>query len=111
MSDYKVAVIKDKNRKNLRQNIEELLKLLGGIGTFIRKNDTVLIKPNVLCGLKAETGATVCPEIVETLVRLCLNAGASKLYIAEASNWGIDSMEAFNHCGFDKVAKKKQALN
>lgn len=106
MSDYNVAVIKDNNRMNLRRNTEELLKLLGGIGTFVQKNDTVLIKPNVLCGHKAETGATVCPEIVETLVRLCMDAGASKLYIAEASNWGIDSMEALNHCGYDEVAKK-----
>jgi uncharacterized protein (DUF362 family) len=101
-----VAVIKDKNRMNLKQNTEELLELLGGAGAFVRNNDTVLIKPNVLCGLKAETGATVCPEIVETLVRMCLDAGASKIYIAEASNWGIDSMEAFFHCGYDEVAKK-----
>jgi uncharacterized protein (DUF362 family) len=109
LSEFKVAVLKDKNRMNLERNTGELLELLGGTGAFVKKSDTVLIKPNVLCGLKAETGATVCPEIVETLVRLCRDAGASKVYIAEASNWGIDSMEAFYHCGYDDVAKKTGA--
>jgi uncharacterized protein (DUF362 family) len=102
-------VIKDTDRSHLENNVEKLLDTLGGMSAFVKRNSRVLIKPNVLCGLKAETGATVCPEIIETLVRLCFNAGATEVYIAEASNWGIDSMRALTFCGFDALAKRTGA--
>jgi len=109
LSDNHVAVLKDTNRSNLRSNVKHLLEMLGGMGSFVQKSDKVLIKPNVLCGLKAETGATVCPEILETLVNLSFEAGASKVCIAEASNWGIDSMKAFYHCGYNDIASRTGA--
>ena len=109
MAQSRVAVIKDTDRSRLKENVEKLLDTLGGMSAFVKRNSRVLIKPNVLCGLKAETGATVCPEIIETLVRLSFDAGAAEVYIAEASNWGIDSMKALTFCGFDALAKRTGA--
>lgn len=110
MGQSRVAVIKDTDRSHLKENVEKLLATLGGMSSFVQKNSRVLIKPNVLCGLKAHTGATVCPETIETLVSLSFNAGATKVYIAEASNWGIDSMQALTFCGFDALAKRTGAF-
>jgi uncharacterized protein (DUF362 family) len=75
----------------------------------VREGSCVLVKPNVLCGLKAETGATVCPEIVEEIVFLSFQSGASRVYIAEASNWGIDPIEALRFCGYGQVAERTGA--
>jgi len=100
-----VSVLKDHNRSKLGSNIKRLIEMIGGIQTIVRPSDTVLIKPNVLCGLKAETGATVCPETTAAIVELCRDAGASTVMIGEASNWGIDTMEAFRACGYDNLAE------
>jgi uncharacterized protein (DUF362 family) len=102
----RVALLRDSNRRNLKENIKKLVGLIGGIQAVVRPSQSVLIKPNVLCGLKAETGATVCPEIVEAIVELSKDAGASRVVIGEASNWGIDTLEAFRACGYDALAAR-----
>jgi uncharacterized protein (DUF362 family) len=102
----RVALLRDTDRRNLKENVKRLVAQLGGMGPLLRPYQSVLIKPNVLCGLKAETGATVCPEIVEALVELCRDAGASTVRIGEASNWGIDTLEAFRICGYDALAAR-----
>ena len=102
----RVAILKEFNRKNLKDSVKRLVQSIGGVEAVLRPSDSVLVKPNVLCGLTAETGATVCPEVIEGIVEMCLEAGASKIIVGEASNWGIDTMEAFHVCGYDMLSKR-----
>ncbi|MDN5300672.1 MAG: hypothetical protein PWQ60_186 [Thermoanaerobacteraceae bacterium] len=102
-------VIKDK-KKSLFETVKHSIDLIGGIENYIKTGDSVLIKPNVLAAKKADTGATTSPEVIESIVRLCYEAGASKVTIAESSNWGIDTMQAFEYCGFAEVAKRTGAV-
>ena len=104
--DYKVGIIKVKNRQELKEATSSIVNILGGMEKVIKPGDMVVIKPNVLCGRPAETGATVCPEIVEALVELAYKSKASQVIIAEAANMGIDTMWAFEICGYPTVAKK-----
>jgi len=40
---------------------------------------------------------------------MCYEAGAKKVIIAESSNWGIDTFEAFKACGYFEIAEKTGA--
>jgi len=107
--DYKVGIVKVKNRRELKEKVYSVINMIGGIEKVIKRGDIVTVKPNVLCGRQAEFGATVCPEIVEGLVELAYESGASQVFIAEASNMGIDTMWSFDKCGYKNVAKKTGA--
>jgi uncharacterized protein (DUF362 family) len=102
----RVAILREFNRPNLKSNVRKLIESIGGIEAVLRPSGSVLIKPNVLCGLAAETGATVCPEVIEAIVEMCRDSGASKIIIGEASNWGIDTLEAFRVCRYDALAER-----
>lgn len=56
---------------------------LGGIDKFVSPGDKVCIKPNISFAANIECGATTSPEIVTQVVRLCLDAGASKIIILD----------------------------
>ena len=56
---------------------------IGGIGRFIRAGDVVLVKPNVAFERSAPLGATSNPDVVAALVRLCREAGAAEVRVAD----------------------------
>ena len=57
----------------------------------------VVIKPNLVVPMTAETGVTTDPEVVRALADLALEAGASQVRIVEG---GIDGAH-FSACGYD----------
>jgi uncharacterized protein (DUF362 family) len=54
---------------------------LGGIGLFVRKGDTVVVKPNIGWDRKPEFAANTHPELVYEVVLMCLEAGAAKVKV------------------------------
>lgn len=56
---------------------------IGGIGRFVRTGDVVLVKPNVAFERAAPLGATSSPDVVAALVRLCKEAGAKEVRVAD----------------------------
>jgi uncharacterized protein (DUF362 family) len=66
---------------------EQMLRMaiaaIGGIGHFIKKGDTVLIKPNVAFDRSPKLGATSNPEVVTALIHLLREAGASEIRVAD----------------------------
>ena len=54
-----------------------------GIKQFITLGDTVLIKPNVGFDRAPYLGATTNPEVVRWVIRLCREAGALKVLVAD----------------------------
>lgn len=57
------------------------IEALGGMGRFVRRGDTVVIKPNIGWNRAPEYAATTNPEVVATLVKLCLAAGAKRVRV------------------------------
>ena len=102
----RVGVLKVSDKQNLKQAVRQVLQSINGMEAVIRPSSSVLIKPNVLSGLRAETGATVCPEVVEGIAELCKEYGAGEIIVGEASNWNVDTMEAFRVCGYDALARR-----
>ena len=64
-----------------RENTLAALNLLGGMRTFVKPGNTVVIKPNISWDRRPEQAATTDPDVVATVVEECLKAGAKKVRV------------------------------
>ncbi|MCS7306092.1 MAG: DUF362 domain-containing protein [Thermoguttaceae bacterium] len=62
---------------------EQVLEALGGIRRFVKQGDVVWIKPNIAWDRTREQAANTNPDLVATLVRLCLDAGAKRVKVGD----------------------------
>jgi uncharacterized protein (DUF362 family) len=76
---------------------------LGGIRRFIAKGDVVVVKPNIGWDRKPEQAATTNPEVVATLVRLCLEAGAARVKVFDRTC--NDARRCYVQSGIEAAAK------
>src|SRR4030042_3094234 len=58
-------------QKALRQSID----LIGGIQSFVKRGDRVLLKPNLLYGKSPEKAGTTHPSILRGMIRIVREAG------------------------------------
>ncbi|UCG16106.1 MAG: DUF362 domain-containing protein [Phycisphaerales bacterium] len=54
-----------------------------GLSRFIDRGDVVLVKPNVGFERAPRFGATTDPQVVRSVIRLCNEAGASRVIVAD----------------------------
>lgn len=54
-----------------------------GMRRFVSRGDVVLIKPNVGFDRSPQLGATTNPEVLRWVIRLCREAGARKIIVAD----------------------------
>jgi uncharacterized protein (DUF362 family) len=60
------------------------LAAVGGIQRFVKSGDDVILKPNIFVDYRPyEYGATTNPQVVATLVALCLEAGAKRVRVMD----------------------------
>ena len=80
---------------------------LGGMGAFVRKGQTVVIKPNIGWAQAPETAANTNPKLVRRIIEHCLNAGAKKVYVFDNScdSWTL----AYKNSLIGKYAKEAGA--
>ncbi|MGQ9682578.1 MAG: DUF362 domain-containing protein [Anaerolineae bacterium] len=66
------------------QLVERAVAALGGIECFVPAGADVIVKPNIcIASYTYEYAATTNPEVVATLVRLCLGAGAKRVRVMD----------------------------
>ncbi|MDR2462856.1 MAG: DUF362 domain-containing protein [Verrucomicrobiales bacterium] len=82
---YLVAV-RDGDRKAM---LDRAIEALGGIGAFVKRGQTVVLKPNIGWDVPPELGANTHPDIVGRLTELCLAAGAASVSVFDhtCDNW------------------------
>lgn len=79
-----------------------------GMRRFIAKGDVVMLKPNVGFDRGPQLGATTNPEVIRALIRLCKEAGARKIIVADNP---IENPPAcFAKSGILKVAEEEGAV-
>jgi uncharacterized protein (DUF362 family) len=75
------------------------LAAIGGIERFVRSGDDVIVKPNICTDYYPfEYAATTNPQVVGTLVRLCLGAGARRVRVMD-SPFGGTAERAYARSG------------
>ena len=62
---------------------KEAISSLGGIERFIVKGDLVMVKPNIGWDRTPKQAACTNPQVIKTVVELCLNAGAKEVKVMD----------------------------
>ena len=85
--------------------VEAALGPLGGIERFVKPGNDVIIKPNICVAYHSyEYAATTNPEVVATLVRLSLEAGAKKVRVMD-SPFGGTAEQAYERSGIGEAVR------
>lgn len=61
--------------------VQKAIDMMGGISRFVKKGNVVVVKPNIGWDRVPEQAATTNPQVVAEIVRLCKQAGASKVKV------------------------------
>ena len=96
----KVSIVK--TTQGIKKGLTHALDLIGGLGHFIKKNDKVLLKPN-LNGVEGCTNR----ELVESLIQLLFDLNVREVFMAEAT-FGDSRMTNvfFEKTGYAELAEK-----
>ena len=76
----KMSIVRGEDRV---ATLRMALKSLGGIGTFIKKGDRVLLKVNAAFASPAMLSATTHPAIITEMTKLCFRAGATSVVVTD----------------------------
>jgi uncharacterized protein (DUF362 family) len=82
--------------------IRRALQAFGGLGTFVSKGASVIIKPNICVAYHTyEYAATTNPFLVGALVKMCLEAGAASVRVMDTP-FGGTAKEAYAISGIQE---------
>lgn len=84
------------------------IKALGGIENFVKKGQTVVVKPNIAWNREPERGANTNPQLVKRVIEHCIQAGAKKVYVFDhpCDNWE----STYKASGIERAAKDAGAV-
>lgn len=85
------------------RSVETVVNALGGMDRFIRPGDRVLLKVNAAFALPPMLCATTHPDLVTRISRLCFQAGAGEVWVAD--NPINDPGSCFALTGIDSAAR------
>jgi uncharacterized protein (DUF362 family) len=76
---------------------------LGGMSSFVRKGQKVVIKPNIGWDVTPERAGNTNPKLVARIVRHCLDAGAKEVYVFDhtCDDW----RRSYQNSGIERAAK------
>lgn len=89
------------------QLLSRALKEMGGIGKYVKKGQSVVIKPNIGWDKAPEMAANTNPDLIEALIKECFNAGASKVTVFDhtCDNW----KNCYTNSGIEAAVKRAGA--
>ena len=83
---------------------DRAIESLGGMKEFVKKNQTVVIKPNIGWDVVPEKAANTNPFLVNRVIEHCFNAGAKEVYVFD------HTCDTWNRCyktsGIEKMVKE-----
>jgi uncharacterized protein (DUF362 family) len=83
--------------------VRAAIDALGGMKRFISKGDVVVVKPNIGWNRAPEYAANTNPEVVATLVKMCLESGAKKVKVFDRTC--NDPRMCYANSGIEAAAK------
>lgn len=99
-SDYDLVAIKGGEPEAM---FDKAIASLGGMKNFVKKNQKVVIKPNIGWDVKPELAANTNPKLVAHIIKHCFNAGAKDVYVFDhtCDNWN----RCYTNSGIEKAVK------
>ncbi|MBC8232173.1 DUF362 domain-containing protein [bacterium] len=101
-----VAIVKcpDYIQSRVDESVDKIINLLGGIDKFVRKNDTVLIKPNLLRNAPPEAAITTHPAVIRRIIEQVIGVGG-KPVVGDSPSFGATKKIA-EQAGIAEVARE-----
>ena len=96
-----VSVVECSSYKNCYSSIKKSVDLIGGINSFVDKDDIVLIKPNLLAPRSSDSAVTTHPEFVRSVIKLVKKSGA-KIYVGDSPGFST-TLKAAEKSGLKKI--------
>jgi uncharacterized protein (DUF362 family) len=97
---YDLVAVKDGDPV---QMFDRAIESLGGMKNFVKKNQTVVVKPNIGWDTSPERGANTNPALVKRIIEQCFSAGAKTVYVFDntCDNWN----KCYENSGIQKAVK------
>jgi uncharacterized protein (DUF362 family) len=83
--------------------VRRAVEALGGMGRFVKPGEAVLVKPNIAWDKLEIHGADTNPQVVGAVVRLCKEAGAGRVVVADLTC--NDPQRCYERSGIWKAAE------
>ena len=82
---------------------DKAIESFGGMKSFVKKGQTVIVKPNIGWDTSPERAANTNPKLVARVIKHCLNAGAKEVYVFDhtCDNW----TKCYSNSGIEKAVK------
>ena len=100
----RMSIVRGSSRPD---TVELALKSIGGMQTFIKKGDRVLLKVNAAFASPPMLSATTHPDMVSAITRLCFQAGAASVTVTD--NPINDPASCFRLTGIEQAARSAGA--
>ncbi len=94
---------------NPQAMFDAAVKAMGGsLSALIKKDQTVVVKPNIGWDKEPEDAANTNPALVKRIIEYCYSAGAKKVYVFDNSctHW----KSAYKNSGIEQAAKDAGAV-
>jgi uncharacterized protein (DUF362 family) len=104
-----VAILRCKDYDNIapvKEKLNELLNMIGGLESIVNPGDKVLIKPNLLGEYHYKTGATTNPNLIFALAELCREVGVKHITVADGAGIGNDTDKVYDALGIRELCRK-----
>ncbi len=91
---------------------KKAIELAGGMGQFVKKGQTVVVKPNIGFPRVPEVGATTNPLLVKTIIESCYAAGAKRVYVFDnvVSPTSGNARNCYKMSGIEDAAKSVRGV-
>lgn len=102
--DYDLAAIKGGSPEAM---FDRAIEVMGGMKKFVKKGQTVVIKPNIGWDVPVERAANTNPMLIKRIIEHCYQAGAKTVYVFDntCDNWA----KCYQNSGIEKAAKEAGA--
>ncbi len=106
--DPKVSILRCKgyDQAEVDGAVNRAVDLLGGIESFIKKGDRILLKPNLLSARPPEAGVDTHPAVVKAVVRLVKRAGALPM-VGDSPGGVVKAEEVYEKSGMKEVTDEE----
>jgi uncharacterized protein (DUF362 family) len=101
MEKSRVAIFqtrKSPEEEEIREKVRAAVDAVGGMGRFVKAGDLVIIKPNLVISMPAETGATVDWRVSRAVADL-VRERKGRAVIGESCGTGGDTEKVFQKTG------------
>ena len=77
---------------------------MGGMAAFVKKGQTVVVKPNIGWDVPPERAGNTNPQLVKRIIQQCYEAGAKQVYVFD--NTCDDWTKCYENSGIAKAVKE-----